>query len=347
MTASPASPANATNRQQKPDRSGERCEAIWICWEPQRRNRELAQFYGVPLYEFSAIGRTRNVFIKYAKGLVMSTAALLRHRPRVVFCMNPSLVLAGYLVIVGMITRLRVIVDAHNAGLFPREGRSRLLNRIARFLCRHADATIVSNEGLAAFVRSAGGRAFVLPDRLPGLPPAPGRALRGRFNLVFICSFAADEPYQMVFESARLLGGDYVIHVTGDHAKVRSRLPALPDNIVLTGFLSEQEYVSLLRSCDATIDLTLREDCLVCGAYESLALGKPMVLSDTAALRNYFGLAGVYTAPTPAGIAEAIRELMANREAFLSNLPLVQRRIGEAWQESAQELGRFVERAAG
>ena len=60
----------------------------------------------------------------------------------------------------------------------------------------------------------------------------------------------------------------------------------------------KDEYVSMLYSVDATIDLTNRENCLVCGAYESVAAGKPMILSKTQALMEYFNKGAVYVEHT-------------------------------------------------
>jgi hypothetical protein len=44
----------------------------------------------------------------------------------------------------------------------------------------------------------------------------------------------------------------------------------------------------MMRSVDATIVLSERENCLLCGAYETVASEKPMILSNKEALRNYF-----------------------------------------------------------
>ena len=63
----------------------------------------------------------------------------------------------------------------------------------------------------------------------------------------------------------------------------------------LTRYLSEDDYVALLRDADVIVDLTTRENCLVCGAYEALALARPLVVSETAALRELLGNGALYT----------------------------------------------------
>ena len=52
--------------------------------------------------------------------------------------------------------------------------------------------------------------------------------------------------------------------------------------------------------------LTTADHTLTCGAYEAVAVGTPMVLSETTAIRSYFSKGAVYAAPTAQGIAAAI-----------------------------------------
>ena len=83
----------------------------------------------------------------------------------------------------------------------------------------------------------------------------------------------------------------------------------MPRNVRFTGFLAEQDYWDLLRGADGIIDLTLKPNCLVCGAYEALAVGRPMLLSDNAASMELFGDGATYTDNTPQGIRSAVERL--------------------------------------
>ncbi len=307
-------------------------QAIWVTWESQRRNRELAAALGIELYEWADIDAIGSRAKKYSVGLLRTCRLLLRKRPRLVVCMNPSLVLAFFLVLVKRIGRFRVFVDAHNAGLQPLEGKSTLLNRLSGFILRHADLTIVSNDNLRAEVEARRGRGFTLPDRIPDLPTNLGRDLPGKSNLLFICSYAADEPYANVFEAARGLDRDITVYVTGDYGKLQSVPPDLPENVTLTGFLPEEEFVALLNSADAIIDLTTRENCLVCGAYEATALGKPMVLSDTAALRQYFDAGAVYTRHTAAALRQSFLTVIENRDELARQAVELKARREAEWK---------------
>jgi len=272
---------------------------------------------------------------------------VLRERPAVVFCQNPSLVLSSSMVVLGPRAGFRVCVDAHNAGLFPKEGTSRALGRVSRFVQKHADITIVSNAHLADHVLMNGGRPFVLPDRIPDIPEASPVPLQGKKNILFISSFAADEPYQLVFEAARQLEEDVRIHVTGDYRRRGIDPKSVPSNVALMGYVSEERYVGMLRSVDATIDLTSREDCLVCGAYESLAVEKPQVLSDTNALRAYFSKGAVYASHSARSIRDAIVSVLENRAALEEGARALKRERQSEWEQSRQAFMECIERLTG
>ncbi len=92
----------------------------------------------------------------------------------------------------------------------------------------------------------------------------------------------------------------------GHHVVIEYRV------IRIGGFLPEDEFVALLAGSDLIVDLTTRDDCLVCGAYEAVALEVPMVLSDTPALRDYFTSGRIFSSNDAAGIREGI--LTARRD---------------------------------
>jgi glycosyltransferase involved in cell wall biosynthesis len=93
-----------------------------------------------------------------------------------------------------------------------------------------------------------------------------------------------------------LLEKNTVIYISGNPKSHIEKIKAeIPDNVVPMGYLPEEEYLRMMSSCDLILDLTTREDCLVCGAYEALGMGKPMLLSDTAVNREYFRKGVLYT----------------------------------------------------
>jgi glycosyltransferase involved in cell wall biosynthesis len=287
---------------------------IWITWEDQRRNREISSALNVTLYEFPEIDRIANLIRKYMLGIWQTLKVLWREKPAVVFAQNPSIVLSFLVVLLRCLFRYQVIIDAHNVGLFPAEGKSKFLNWISRYIQRKAHMTIVTNKALKTQVETNKGRAFVLPDKIPDFPSVPAQKLNGKENILFICTYASDEPYQEVFRAAGQLKEEVTVYVSGNYRKANIKSSDLPPNIVLTGYLSEKEYISMLSAVDATIDLTTRENCLVCGAYESIAMEKPMILSNTAALKKFFQPGAVFEDNNSHSLYHAILQVLKNKE---------------------------------
>lgn len=320
-------------------------DRIWLTWERQRRNRTLSAALGAELYEIDhKLPRLRRWF----KAVGETLSILFRDRPLVVFAQNPSLVLALLVVCYTRWTGRISVIDAHNAGIFPFAGRKGWTHRLARpvmqRLTHHvmwsADITLVSNPALAAYVDSAGGRGFVLPDPLPTFPgvdtiapPAPGP------TVLFICTWAADEPYQAVIDAAARIDPAIRVYITGNSkGREQSAGSRLPANVVLTGFVPEEEFVRLLHTVDVVMDLTTLENCLVCGAYEAVAAGKPMVLSDTEALRTYFRKGAVYTVSDAGAIAQAITRALAEKQQLAAQVVELKRELADDWQRQRDAL---------
>ena len=304
-------------------------KGIWITWERQRRNIGISSALGWPLYEMID-GSPR--LIRYGRLIVKTVRIILREKPDVVCVQNPSIVLALLGILCRGIMGYRCIVDAHNSGLMPLEGRSEALLKIARWIQRRADLTVVTNEEMKDLVETNGGKAVILPDRIPDVPPVEPVKIRGDRVVTYICTFSEDEPYEEVIEAAGFLEGEnIVVYITGNH-RGRTNEGSLPPNVELTGFIDETAYWSLLASSDAVMVLTTREGCLVCGAYETVALGRPLILSDTEALRSYFSRGCVYVSPDSRSIARGITEVLERKDELLGEVRSLHDALDRSWK---------------
>jgi glycosyltransferase involved in cell wall biosynthesis len=267
---------------------------------------------------------------------------LVRRRARVLLVQNPSLILAALAVVLRALLGYRLIVDAHNEAVEPYVNRQRWVKWLARWVIRKADLTIVSNRQLAALVDRCGGRSFTLPDPIPVLPAAlPTRALDGPFNVVLIATHARDEPIAEIFDAVREM--DVHLYVTGNPRRMAPAVAArAPHNVRFTGFLSDGDYWALLRSADAIIDLTLMDDCLVSGAYEALAVGKPMLLSNNRASVELFSGAAAFTDNTPSDIRRGLERLRLSRDDMKVAADLKRGELTERWIASARDLTRIM-----
>jgi len=318
---------------------------VWITWERQRRNESVSHALGLPLHELNVPGSRLR---RYGVTLPTTRRILRDARPEVVFVQNPSLVLGLAAVLWGRLHRVPVFVDTHNSGLDPQESPQRVLRWCAATVSRLASVTIVSNGNLSPLVDEYGGRPFVLPDPIPELPAGNPPATRpaGR-SVLFVCSYAEDEPYEEVIRAAGELGPDVTVWVTGNPRGRRERLLAMaPPNVQLTGFLSEADFIGLMRACDVVMDLTTRENCLVCGAYEGLAAGKALVLSDTAATRAYFSQGVVYTPNDAAGIAASLKRALAECDRLAADAMALRVRLQQEWASRRTELLDLMQKLA-
>lgn len=320
-------------------------DRIWITWEHQRRNRTLSAVLDAKLFELDVrAGRMKRYFICIYRTLRI----LADENPSLVFVQNPSIVLSLLAMVWSRFTRTPIVMDAHNAGVYPFEGKYSWANWIARFLFRTVNLTLVTNNGLAAYVEQSGGQAFVLPDPLPIFDaPMPRAPESSRPRVLFICTWAADEPFLEVIEAARHLDHDITLYITGNSGGRETTGPMpLPNNIVLTGYLSDTDYEVLLRSCNVIIDLTTRQDCLVCGAYEALAAEKPLVVSDTGALRDYFDRGTQYTNNRALDIVEKIRSALRRETEMVNEMMVMKAMKIRDWSLQRQNLERQLQNLA-
>jgi L-malate glycosyltransferase len=304
----------------------------WVTWHASRRTMELARALGVAV---RLIRRGRFRWPGRALALTRSFYHLAVTPARILIVQNPSVLLTSAACLLKPLKRYRLIQDLHSAfygtSQRPKGIRDRVYWSLSRYCARRADLTIVTNAFLGSVVERLGGRAFVLQDKFPDLG-RPGRvALAGRQNIAFICTYSPDEPVEEVLQAARRLPSDVVIYITGrPPRKFRSR--DIPRNVRLTGYLPEPRYAELLNSADLVLALTTRDHTLLCGAYEAVALGKPLVMSDQKALRDYFRRGVRFTANDSHSLAASI-------EAALNALDGLQDQVAELKQELSDEWG--------
>lgn len=305
-------------------------EKIWISWENHRRNQSTSREIGTKLFE---ITESYPPFIRYPILLFKTFMTVKREKPKTIFVQNPSVVLSLFVVIIGRLTKRCVIVDAHNVGIHFEHSNLliRLLGQtLNKIVIRNANLTIVTNSNLAKYVELNGGKPFVLPDPFPVFKEYKKINLKGKKNILYICTFFSDEPYIALLEAAKYLENSICIYVSGTY-KTKYLPYEIAQNVVLTGYLPEQEYINHLHSVDMVVDLTYREDCLVCGGYEAIAAEKPLLLSDKSILKEYFLDAALYTDNTPLDISYKIKEVIKNAPVLTEKVKRLKRKRTEDW----------------
>lgn len=306
-------------------------KALWISWEKHRRSQSLAARLGVPLIEFES---SKKRWLKHPLFVVKTLALLLRERPGLLFVQNPSVVLTLLAIFCKPFFQYRLIVDAHNAGIYPFEKGHEKYSFLFPFMHNKADVTIVTNKLLADIVEKNNGTPVVLPDPLPEFPVFPDvKRDESHFIVTYICSYASDEPYKEVFKAAAMLPEDVKIVVTGDYSKLTDEDVelALKNSVVFTGFLSDDDYLKQLIASDCIMVLTEYNDCMVCGAYEAVSLEKPLILSDTPVLRWWFTQGVMFNDNTAFSIKESVLDVQSDCVGMGCKIKELKTLLPEKW----------------
>ncbi len=319
-------------------------QAIWIAWERHRRTLELCKYFEIPLFILTS---TKPRPIKYPILVSKTFVKLCKKKPNLIFVQCPSLVLALLCILLRKIYKYKVIVDAHNACVNPEGVLSRTRLRLLRFIHQSCDLLIVTNEGLKKNIKRYQAKVAILPDRIPNMN-INNKVTRKQndipFRIVYICTFAEDEPYEIFFKAIEQLGTDVKAYVTGRYQNETLKKYGSSKQLVFTGFLPEKNYWELLSSADLIVDLTHREDCLLCGAYEAVALGVPLLLSDTPALRRYFRRGVIFSPNDPQKIAQSIKFVMRDYDSFRAGIKRLKEELETVWLQNAEQFLHTIKR---
>ena len=124
-----------------------------------------------------------------------------------------------------------------------------------------------------------------------------------------------------------------LFYITGDKSRADKRiLSTMQENVRFTGFLDHVKYVSALKDVDAIVVLTKRDRTMLAGAYEALALQKPLITSNWGALKRYFCRGTIHVDNSARQIEAAVRIVQKKKDQLkrsFTNLNLRRLRSGK------------------
>lgn len=321
-------------------------KTLCITWFHHRRTTELCDYLGIPLFE---IVTGRRGVRRYME-LSIRTWCLLRvEKPRVLLIQSPSIILSFIALLLKSFFKYKLVVDAHNEAVDPFSYKFFLIKWLAVIILNRADRIIVTNNYLANIVNLNSGVPLILHDRIPRIPELiPSYDVSEKFNIAVVATFAADEPIFEIFNAASRLNSECHFYVTGNSFKIRDKIKNYEiSNITFCGFVPDLNYWGLLKSCDLVLDLTVKDNCLVCGAYEAVAVGTPMLLSDNQASLDLFKDIAIFTDNSADSIVLTIKKAIStigdiriasiNGKVKLENL----------WHEKAETVRFHIENLSG
>ncbi|ORJ63403.1 glycosyltransferase family 1 protein [Geothermobacter hydrogeniphilus] len=312
---------------------------IWITWEHQRRSIVLSKEFGCKLYIYDK--NYSNKALRYLSAILFTFIVVIRNRPEIIFCQNPSVVLAFQLSLLKTFFTYKLIVDRHSNFMFNLEDsfKKKIFTIVSDYSIRVADLTIVTNEFLKNnYIENKNGRGVVLQDKIPDMGKILKETDRSRKTVFFITSFSRDEPILEVLEAIDGLGSEYYFYFSGDYKKLNEDIPVKGVNYEFTGFIDEDKFCSVLDSSHAVMVFTKHEHTLTCGAYEGLAKGKPLILSNTKAIKDYFKSGSVYCDMNSASIKRGIVECFENYSELKMQVLELRLELEKSWNEKFNDI---------
>ena len=292
--------------------------ALFLSWAWLRRAETIAEVLGVPNHSVQYLYRGTPFLLtlwKYLLQAVHSFWLCISRRPRVVFVTNPPVFAIVPVYLYALVFRARFVIDFHTGCFLP--GAWKRWEKWQRFFARRAALNLAHNSENAKILEAWGVRHTVLPSLPPHLDKPDAVPAFDKPTAVYICSFKDDEPVEAFLAAAERMP-EMQFRVTGRAPDAIRE--GLPENVELTGYLSNEDYLALLAGCDVLVALTTRTDSLLYGAQEGIALHKAMVLSDTEVLRSYFPKGTVFADNTAAGLESALRRAFAEKAALVESV---------------------------
>ena len=313
---------------------------IGVTWSQHRRTTEICDFLGITLFE---ITYSRRGVYRYIYSAWKTWRLLLATRPKVVFIQSPSLVLALYINFIKPFLSFKVVMDAHNESVQPYISKSKILLHLTDIALATSDLVIVTNPFLAEFAKKKSASIYILPDRLPRFSITPKPSNQSRYVVAVICTSAPDEPIPAILTAALMLADNIEFQFSGEKELFFETFgDDLPANVSLTGFLSASEYWNWLSHSDVVLDLTKMPDCLVCGAYEAVAVGTPVILSDNLATKDLFGSCALITKNRAEDIAAAILSARDDSQMLVKKTKAFAIEYEQQWVKKANHLREII-----
>jgi glycosyltransferase involved in cell wall biosynthesis len=281
--------------------------------------------------------------LKYLLQAMHTWQVLFTERPQVIHVQNPPFVCGLIVYLYCQITSAKFVLDHHSAAFGQMWNWALPLQK---YLARRAVTNIVTNHHwVNIVVQSWGASALIMGD--PFLPLPPGKPFRvsSNFNIVFISTFAPDEPLDAVLEAARRLPQVH-IYITGNaNRQPRTFFDTLPVNVTCTGFLPDSHYVGLLRAVDAVMVLTTRNHTLQLGGCEAVSVGQPLITSDWPFLREFFSKGAIHVDNTPEAISAGIQAVRQKHRWLKVEMHAFRDTAVQTWNAQLAQLGILVHQA--
>jgi hypothetical protein len=313
-----------------------------IAWvREDSRSSSIARALGGEARTFYDLGLHPKplVPLRYLLSAVRTVAYLIRRRPRAVMVQAPPVPAVAIVWAWSRLARAPLLIDSHPASFGTEDARAdRMMRPLLAWLVPRSAGCLVTTPRLGEQISQWGGRPIVVHEApMPWGERIRQRGRSGGRRVLFVCTFAPDEPLMQTLEAAAQLP-DVTFAITGD----LRRLPeaariAAPENVQWVGYLSANDYVTALEQADVVMSLTERAESVARSAHEGVDALRPMVISGGPHMRDLFPYAVFVendAGSVAAGVAEALRRCEELSERAIDARSVQHRR----WREQLSDI---------
>ncbi|KAA3610955.1 MAG: hypothetical protein DWQ05_20925 [Calditrichaeota bacterium] len=313
------------------------CYISWAenCSRSDHTARELGGISHM-IYLPNLGSKPSTILFKYSGQFIKTLRIILREKPDAIFVMSPPIFAALPAWIYKIFTGTPFVIDTHTAALLM--PRWKHLQWLQHWLSRQAATTIVHNEHLAEIVRKNGAHATIVRDVPVHFSGNEKFSLNGQFSIAAVCSFNYDEPIKELFHAAKKLG-NIQFYMTGNPKHLKPEILAKkPDNVHLTGFISDALYGDLISNANAVITLTTRDHTMLRGAWEAIYQKTPVIVSDWPILQKNFPTGAVHVDNSVPGIITGIKDMQQNYADYKVGAVTLNLKKHAHWQETKKQI---------
>lgn len=319
---------------------------VYISWFPfSSPSESMANHLEAKPYHIYYFKRHQKILtpLKYILASLKTLSVLHKEHPDITFVENPPIFAVLIVWLYCVMYKSKFIVDTHSGAFTVK--RWAVFLGLYRFLAKRALMNVLHNEPIER--KMTGWEAPTMT-----LEPAPVESrvecvypFRRGFNVVLISTYAGDEPVAEAIEAASRLSG-VNLYITGNLQQApKSVLEHHPDNVVLTDFLPQNDYLALLKGCDAAMCLTKNDNTMQWGALEALEFERPIITSDWPILKEFFSKGTVHVNNTSKSIMNAIDQIRNNQSLYLRGINNLREERRTIWARRFLKLVDLVETA--
>lgn len=317
---------------------------IYVSWckESSRSESTAHHFNAEAIFVYPANNiLNRFIIIRYLVSSIQTIFILIHKRPLIIFVMAPPTLPVALIYLYSLFSRANYIIDTHS-GVFSKKWKTFL--PFHKFFAQKSLVNIVHNSGMERRIKKLGGRTIILGDVPRILKSGRNFQFRTNFNIVFVCSHHEDEPLSEMLQAAKNLS-DIDFYFTGSpHPNHQSNLFAFDTNIHFTGFLPWADYVALIKGCNIIVCLTKNPDTTQNGAFEAIALERPIITSNWKVLKEVYFQGTKHIDNSANELIHAITAIRSNYNYFLNEIKELKYKRTLIWENNYRVLTSIIKR---